>query len=373
MKSSSTSHSNIDRKRNVSSRVNTTGEIVSFSRIANNQRQNRALYLDTFNLIMNNKSPKDMVYAETVNYIHTKLINSPFIAGNKGDIHALIRNKLNNLFDAKMNFEMEGSQHSNTNPNKNRRQFLAANFLKHSERQTCYVCNQSLMTGECTPHVEHIIRILPLYLLMGHIPYGENSIFQHAIKESHRLCNLLKASISLLEYRIEKSGKIMAELDNAKILELATVIYNSSESVGTRKMNENYYFRDTSDRRQPVILKNVPIPWNTGFIQKTVGRKITLGNATEYNTIKQFTTIDKIAENLTQEIMSLKEAINAEKDIDIFAFKDNLDMLADEIKLQFKEEQPTNRDTSRKSYNRMTYKSKSSKSSKSNTTRSKRT
>lgn len=325
------------------SRVSGKGDIVTINRTRKNMKKNIAEYIKVFDLIMNNPSEKvDTVYKGTVSYIYNRLKKIFTAPMEQENIQRLIRKKINELFSAKIRNELNSSFSSVKKDgsrvpinNENKRQFMAAHFYEQFEQDTCYVCNQQLMRGKCSPHVEHIIRILPLYLLMGHIQYENNSIHQLAIKESHRLCNLMKSTVSLLEYKIESDGKIMAELREDTISELSTGIHNASKSVGPREISDKYDFRETEERKQPIIKEKVSLPWKTTYIQTNVGQKVNSKNASEYEIIKKVANPEDIYSNLTKEIMALKEAINKNNSINIYHFYDNLNMLVEEIKDQF--------------------------------------
>lgn len=324
------------RNHNKTDRISKNGDIIYVDRNPKNMKKNIGEYIKIFNLIMNNPSEKvDTVYNGTVSYIYHKLQKTFTAPVEKENIRALIRKKINDLFGAKIKHELAERSLQVTN-NQNRRQFMAAHFLEQSTRDTCYVCNQQLMRGKCSPHVEHIIRILPLYLLMGHIKYENNSIHQLAIKESHRLCNLMKSTVSLLEYSIdETNGKIIATPREDSISQLSHGIHDASKSVGLREVSDKYYFRETDDRKQPIIKDKVLLPWPTTYIQTKVGQKVNQKNVSEYEIIQNETNAEGINENLTKEIIALAEAINEEPLIDIYNFYDNLNMLLEEIKDQF--------------------------------------
>jgi len=105
-----------------------------------------------------------------------------------------VRNTINKIINGEIEIQF---------PDINRRR---ANRAQHEaahqnveQTQICYICR-----GECSrPHVEHVIRIIQLYLLTGHLPLND-PIKAESLRLSHATCNVVvKGSINFFEIYIE--------------------------------------------------------------------------------------------------------------------------------------------------------------------------
>ena len=131
---------------------------------------------------------QDNLY-EYINLLHSQVYNAR-MGSNVSKLTELgTRNTLNSI----INDKIKENPNAILGSNANRNQMLAA-FDNVEQPKICYICNAKCLEG---PHVEHVIRILLLYLLTGHLPVND-PIKQASLKFSHRTCNVkVKGNASL--------------------------------------------------------------------------------------------------------------------------------------------------------------------------------
>jgi bifunctional pyridoxal-dependent enzyme with beta-cystathionase and maltose regulon repressor activities len=108
--------------------------------------------------------------------------------------------------------------------NANRSQHAAAHT--EPQDQICYICGNA-----CTrPHIEHVIRILLLYLLTGHLPLN-NIVKQASLKYAHKTCNVVvKGSIKLFNVHCNDARLVTLTQIPAAQTELSTKFQNAIQT-----------------------------------------------------------------------------------------------------------------------------------------------
>ena len=107
-----------------------------------------------------------------------------------------VRNNVNKIINEEISVTFPDINRRNAN----RAQHAAAHPVQQA--QNCYICG-----NPCSlPHIEHVIRILLLQLITGHLELN-NAVKAASLKYAHKTCNVdVKGSIPLFNVNVDDSG-----------------------------------------------------------------------------------------------------------------------------------------------------------------------
>jgi hypothetical protein len=116
--------------------------------------------------------------------------------GNIDNLAVSVRNTINKIINGDIMIEFPDINRRNAN----RAQHSAAHS-NVNQPLICYICG-----GACPhPHVEHVIRIIQLYLLTGHLDL-HNPIKAASLRYAHSTCNVIvKGSINFFQIYVENN------------------------------------------------------------------------------------------------------------------------------------------------------------------------
>jgi hypothetical protein len=212
-----------------------------------------------------------------------------------------VRNTVNKLIRQKI-----GEQFPNLHEtNENRLQLKASNNGEDPSK-ICYICR-----SECSnPQVEHVIRILLLFLLTYHLP-ANHIIKKKSLVYAHATCNIdAKGTIPLFIGIVTRKGII--KLKQLEMTEIGNLVKSSVSSRKSRvssygrKITSKNYNKNERDDINEVNQNNYTIRQINGFISQ---------QTKEIKSI--FNTIDVTAHQVVVNLHELIDAIIPTRAVDL--------------------------------------------------------
>lgn len=215
-----------------------------------------------------------------------------------------IRDHINKLLREKIRIAFPGLSESN----ENRLQLKAANAGEDPPK-ICYMCG-----SKCSnPHVEHVIRILLLYLLTYHLS-SDHSIKQASLRYSHATCNMdAKGITSLFNMVVERDGVIkLTPVSTFKIgesIKSATSYRKSKFSQYGRPVSSaNYEHTPREDieevNRQNITIRRINL--NVSNVVKSVISNFNHIRVTAYDVVKNLNElINAIVPSVSQHFANI--------------------------------------------------------------------